>query len=185
MSTSQRSYHRQTFVLMMQNLIADTVPCLKADPFSDDSSNMVAEAIFEVHFKPCFVAMQTDKIINVRMLVSETLGMMFKRHETIGVTTPSFSSQSSDDAGGERERIEIKKKVYLKSRLCNDELIIGMVRRLSLDSNRDINTPLKHIELPQMPELSDITPITLETMRRRSPSDLQETQVTTEASHEE
>lgn len=145
MAASQRSYHRQTFVLLMQNLIADTVPD-KGDPFATDT-NTAAESLFEAHFKPSFVAMQTDRIINVRMLVAEALGAMFKRHETVGVRTPSFSSQSSD-GGGIQERVEVKKKVYLKSRLCNDDLIIGMVRRLSLDPNRDINGPLKHIELP-------------------------------------
>lgn len=104
--------------------------------------------------------MQTDRIINVRMLVAETLGLLFKRHETIGVRTPSFSSQSSDGEHHQhqsaerensrdlREMEQVKKKVYLKSRLCNDDLIIGMVRRLSFDQNRDINMPLKHIELP-------------------------------------
>jgi hypothetical protein len=103
------------------------------------------------------------------MLVAEALGLMFKRHETLGVRTPSFSSQSSD--GEEIKRVEVKKKVYLKSRLCNDELIIGMVRRLSLDPNRDINGPLKHIELPHVPEFKELSPLTLESMRRKSPSD--------------
>lgn len=95
--------------------------------------------------------MQSDSIINVRMLVAETLGLLFLRHESIDVHTPSFSSQSSDEG---HERLENKPKVYLKSFLCNDDLIIGMVRRLSFDSNRDIKTPLKHIDLPAPPEPS-------------------------------
>jgi len=41
--------------------------------------------------------MQSDSIINVRMLVAETLGLLFLRHESIDVHTPSFSSQSSDE----------------------------------------------------------------------------------------
>lgn len=73
---------------------------------------------------------------------------MFKKHETIGVVTPSFSSQSSDGSTGKREVSEVKKKLYLKSKLCNDEKIIEMVRRLKYDSNRDISLPLRIIELP-------------------------------------
>ena len=114
--------------------------------------------------------MQSDSIINVRMLVAETLGFLFLRHESIDVHTPSFSSQSSD---GAHERLENKQKVYLKSSLCNDDLIIGMVRRLSFDSNRDIKTPLKHIELPAPPEPSEVelSDVALASMRRRSPSE--------------
>jgi hypothetical protein len=73
---------------------------------------------------------------------------MFKKHETIGVVTPSFSSQSSDGSTGKREASEVKKKLYLKSKLCNDDSVIEMVRRLKYDSNRDISLPLHHIELP-------------------------------------
>ena len=86
------------------------------------------------------------------MIVAESLGLMFRRHESIGVVTPSYSSQSSDDEGS----TQVKKKVYLKSRLCNDSEIIGMVRRLSFDPNRDINMPLKYIELPQLPETQEV-----------------------------
>ncbi len=84
--------------------------------------------------------------------------------------TPSFSSQSSD---GGHERIATKQKVYLKSSLCNDDLIIGMVRRLSFDSNRDIKFPLRHIELPAPAEPSevDISDVAIASMRRRSPSE--------------
>lgn len=105
------------------------------------------------------------------MLVAETLGLLFLRHESIDVLTPEFSSQSSD---GEHERAEQKHKVYLKSALCNDDLIISMVRRLSFDSNRDIKTPLKHIELPALPEPAEVelSDAALANMRRRSPSEV-------------
>ena len=135
-----------------------------------EEQNKRAEQIFERHFKAQFVQMQTDSIINVRMLVAETLGLLFSRHESIDVHTPDFSSQSEDE---ERSRPEYKRKVYLKSLLCNDELIIGMVRRLSFDSNRDIKTPLNHIELPSLPEPSavELSEVALESMRRRSSLD--------------
>lgn len=114
--------------------------------------------------------MQTDSIINVRMLVAETLGLLFSRHESVDVLTPEFSSHSSD---GEHEQAQQKHKVYLKSALCNDDLIIGMVRRLSFDSNRDIKTPLKHIELPALPEPAEVelSDAALEIMRRKSPTE--------------
>ena len=104
------------------------------------------------------------------MLVAETLGLLFLRHESIDVLTPEFSSHSSD---GEHEQAQHKHKVYLKSALCNDDLIIGMVRRLNFDSNRDIKTPLKHIELPALPEPAEVelSDVALENMRRRYPPD--------------
>ena len=51
---SKRSFHRQTFALMIQNLIADTI--VPQDK-SDEWQNQIAEAIFETHFKSYFVAM--------------------------------------------------------------------------------------------------------------------------------
>jgi len=157
---------------MIQSLIVDTIPIAKDALAYEELRNQRAEDLFEAHFKANFVKMQTDRIINVRMLVSETIGLLFKRHESVGVRTPSFSSMSSD--GDDKvpfdgERDQVKKKVYLRSRLCNDEAIIGMVRRLAFDQNRDINMPLKHIELPQLnePKEVELTEATLSTMRRQ------------------
>jgi hypothetical protein len=54
-STSKKSSHRQTFVLMMQNLIADTIPEKKESTLEQENQNKRAEEIFETHFKAQFV----------------------------------------------------------------------------------------------------------------------------------
>lgn len=59
-SVSKKSSHRQTFVLMMQNLIADTIPAKKESTSDQEDQNKRAEEIFETHFKSQFVQMQTD-----------------------------------------------------------------------------------------------------------------------------
>ena len=93
---------------------------------------------------------------------------------------------SSDDENDNSE-----KKVYPKSKLCNDESILNMVRRLSFDPNRDISSPLKYIELPKIREASpiELTDDTLESMKRKQPKEedlpaiVEEVIDTTKASH--
>lgn len=61
----------------------------------------------------------------------------------------------------------------MKSKLCHHEKTIGMVKRLRLDSNKDINFPLRHIQLPETlnePEV-ELSEINIEAMRRKTLSE--------------
>ena len=46
-------------------------------------------------------------------------------------------------------------KVYSQSELCMDPKVIKMVRRLRVDSNKDISHVLRHINLPKILNDSD------------------------------
>ena len=49
-------------------------------------------------------------------------------------------------------------KVYTNSILCTDQRVLNMVRRLRVDSNRDIQRNLRHIHLADdsSPDLNDL-----------------------------
>ena len=73
------------------------------------------------HFLTSFVELQTDKIVNVRLQLSQTLALVFE------------SQQSG---------------CRLKS-LSEHPKLVSMVRRLRVDSNKDVAYYLRHVALTQ------------------------------------
>ena len=62
---------RQTFIVMCESVF-------RGDP-KDDSlqAQQEAEQLFIDHFLTCFVELRSDRIVNVRIHVSQTLAMLF------------------------------------------------------------------------------------------------------------
>ena len=68
---------RQTFIMMCESVI-------RGDPDDQSSkANREAERIFVDHFIPSFIELQSDRIVNVRLQVSETLGLLYEKNERL------------------------------------------------------------------------------------------------------
>jgi len=100
---------RQTFISMCASMMEDT-------------------KLFEEHFLDSFVSMQTDKIINVRMHLSETLLDYFTKQDVSELK----ASKETDDGS--------------VAPIYNHPKIVTMVKRLQYDV-RDISYYLKKIKV--------------------------------------
>ena len=68
---------------------------LRGDP-SDQSAaaNKEAERIFHDHFMGSFSELQSDRIVNVRLQLSETLGLLYEKNERLERIPQEDSSSS-------------------------------------------------------------------------------------------
>ena len=88
-----------------------------------------------------FIELQCDKIVNVRLMLSYTLANLFEKNEEMQQATDGSPELPRSNSLGPLQ------KVYTNSILCTDQRVLNMVRRLRVDSNRDIQRSLRHIHL--------------------------------------
>ena len=68
---------RQTFIMMCESII-------RGDPTDQSvTANKEAERIFQEHFMASFIELQSDKIVNVRLQLSETLALLYEKNERL------------------------------------------------------------------------------------------------------
>ena len=68
---SRKYTMRQTFIIMCESVIQGD--SIKSGTQTTDEARQQAELIFKEHFLQSFVELQSDKIVNVRLMLSQTL----------------------------------------------------------------------------------------------------------------
>lgn len=72
---SPRYSVRQTFIFMCESVI-------RGDPLDQSpSANALAEQIFLTYFMENFIDLRSDKIVNVRIHLAQTIAMLYDKYE--------------------------------------------------------------------------------------------------------
>ena len=72
---SRKYTMRQTFIVMCESITQST------DTDTNEEGKSISEVIFKEHFLESFIELKTDKIVNVRLMLSYTLAQLFEKNE--------------------------------------------------------------------------------------------------------
>ena len=78
---SRKYTMRQTFILMCESVTQSN------DNDRDEFGKSKSELIFREHFLESFIELQSDKIVNVRLMLSYTLANLFEKNEEMQEAT--------------------------------------------------------------------------------------------------